>query len=110
GPGNAVGVHTPGSELDRERDAVQPTADLGDERRILFAELEFTQALCDAFHEELSCGIGKDVGDAEPVALWRAIQWKQPMDTLTVGAEGFAAGGENMQPARFPDDAFGQGG
>ena len=44
----------------------------------------------------------------EPVALRRAIQRKQPMDAFAFGAKGFAAGGENMQLGRFPDDALGQ--
>ena len=108
GAGNAIGIDAPGGELDRERDAVQPPADLGDERRVLLAEFEFAQALGNAFHEELACRIGKDIGDAEPVALRRTIQRKQPVDALAFGTKGLAAGGENMQLGRLVNDALGQ--
>ena len=107
--GDPVGVDPSGGKLDREGNAVQTPADIGDERRIVFTEFEFAQAFGNPLDEQLARRIGKDVGHAEPVTLRRTIQRKQPVDPFALGAKGFAAGGENMQLRGFPNDALCQG-
>src|SRR5262249_53075350 len=82
--GYSVGIDPSGGKLDRKCDAVEPPAYLGNERGLFLAQLELTQAFGNSFDEELARGIGKNVGDAEPVALWRTFERKQAKDSLAL--------------------------
>ena len=108
GAGDAIGVDTTGGEFDRQRDAVQPPANFGNQGSLVLADLEFAQACGDAFDEKLGRWIGKDFRSAQSVALRRAIQRKQPEDALAFGAKGLTAGREDVEFGQLPNEAFRQ--
>jgi len=103
-------VDTPGGQLDRKRDPVQPAADIHDDPCIRVGQFESIQTLGRAFDKELNRWIGdcllcrKAGGDG-----WNA-QWAQSLYALALGAQRFATGRQDVDARRASEHLFCQGG
>ena len=95
-PAHAEGVDAGSRELDRERDAVQPAADLGDERRIGIAQLEAVEDRRRALDEQLHRREAERLGGGEPGRRRRDRQRRQAMHPLALGPQRLAAGRQDV--------------
>src|SRR5580658_9163649 len=108
---NAVHTDTAGSEFQGECDAVQSATDFSDDRRVLISQFEWIAAGGDLFDEELHrwetqrlrCGQRHRIG-------WRALEWRQMMNPLALGAQRLPACGQNVDLRGLAEYAFCQSG
>lgn len=103
----AVSFDTAGGELDRQSHAVELAADPRDDRGLGIVERDLRAAGRGTFEEELKCGVGLCRGDRQTGAVGRNRERCQSIDLLALHAQGFAAGGEDMDIRRSVEDLRG---
>ncbi len=106
--GDAEGIEPPRRQLDRQRHAIEPAADLGDDRRIRIAELEATEAGRGPLDEQLDRRIGQRLGRRQPCGSRRQRQRRQALHPLALDPQRLPAGGQDMQPRRALERGLGQ--
>ena len=74
GGAQAVGADTRGSDLNRQGDAVQPPADIGDELGILISQVRTVSPRRGAIHEQLNCRRGHRLLRRQAAPRRRRIQ------------------------------------
>lgn len=83
-------------ELDRERNPVQPSADFGDPRSVRIAQLEFAQRCRRALYKELNRREPQRLLRRDPEGCSGGREWHQAVDALSLDAQRFAAGCEDI--------------
>ena len=104
----AVGADAARGELEGQRDAVDLAADVGDGPCFGVAEHRAVTAGRDALDEELGGRIVEQLPGADGQPFRRRIERAQRIDVLALGAQRFAAGRQDADLRRFPDDGLRQ--
>ena len=101
-------VDAAGRELDGERDAVEPAADVDHQRGIGIVHLE--PAVAPEARSTKSCTAGNRIASSavRPVGRRRQVERTEAIDPLAGRAQRLPAGGEHMHAAGATDDALGQ--
>ncbi|MGY4296767.1 hypothetical protein ACVWXN_004862 [Bradyrhizobium sp. i1.4.4] len=97
-----------GGELDRERDAIEPTADVADVRRVRIRQSEPTSSCGRAFHEELYGGVGNRALGRQNGVFRRACQRREAICVLAFDPQQLPARGHDVQLRCLLVEPFGQ--
>jgi hypothetical protein len=93
---NAMRPDAGGSELERERDAIQSLADLGHDRCISIRELELMAAMGDLFDEQLHRRKTQGLCRCQRLCIRRAFKGRQMMHLLALGPQCLSARDQNV--------------
>ena len=104
---DAIGPDAARREFDRERDAVEATADAGHNRRVCVTQFESGTCGRDSFGKELDGreGLGRDGIEAEVGR--RVFERGQHIGALAADPQVFATGREDVDLRRFTEDLLG---
>src|SRR4029078_12598620 len=106
GRNDTVTTRSARGQLDRQRDAIESGADAGNDRRILFAELEGWPARRGPLHEELPGGELPHVAGLHARLRRRARQWRQPECVLALDPQRLAARREDVHVGGLAEERF----
>jgi hypothetical protein len=95
-PADAEGVDPAGGQFDRERDPVEPAADVGHERRIRIRQLETVKARGGALDEQLHRRKRQRLGSRQSGRPGWNRERRQAMQLLAFDQEWLATGGKDM--------------
>ena len=99
-----VSLDASGSQLDRERHAVELSADRDHDCRFRIAKVQASAACQRALDEQLGRGERPSRRRGEPRIVWRTGERIQPVDVLTLDPKSLAAGRQDVDLRRRHED------
>ena len=98
----------PGRQFQRQRDAIEATADIDDPRQIGISQFEAVVAGHGPFDEELQRGKIQGLGAVQHGDGRGAVQGLQALNEFAFSPQALAAGGQDVQMRRATQQAFTQ--
>jgi hypothetical protein len=95
-----------GNQLDRQRDAIELTANVCDYAFFLTSKIGIRTAGSRALHKELHCRKGKQIGIAG--LAQRKLKRREPIEVLAGNLQWLATCCDDVHERRVAEEAFGQ--
>ncbi len=97
-------------QFDRQRNAIEPAADLDDNRHVGIRQDKAVKAGDRPLDEQIDRRKAERVGRRQGGRSNRKLQRRQAADKFTFGAQRLAAGRQDMHPGRIGEHRFGKRG